>query len=127
MEFRILGPVEVTHGGETLAVGGARTRAVLAMLLLNANRVVSADRLARELWPGLGPDKAAANLQVRLTQLRGALRSAGEADRLVTRPPGYVFAVTVTELDVLRFEQLAATGRAALASGDPAAAARLLG
>jgi DNA-binding SARP family transcriptional activator/pimeloyl-ACP methyl ester carboxylesterase len=127
VEFRILGPVEVTRGGETLAVGGARTRAVLALLLLNANRVVSADRLARELWPGLGPDKAAANLQVRLTQLRGALRSAGEADRLVTRPPGYVFAVAVTELDVLRFEQLAATGRAALARGDPAAAARLLG
>jgi DNA-binding SARP family transcriptional activator/pimeloyl-ACP methyl ester carboxylesterase len=127
VEFQILGPVEVTHGGETLAVGGARTRGVLAMLLLNANRVVSADRLARELWPGLGPDKAAANLQVRLTQLRGALRSAGEADRLVTRLPGYAFAVTVTELDVLRFEQLAATGRAALASGDPAAAARLLG
>jgi DNA-binding SARP family transcriptional activator/pimeloyl-ACP methyl ester carboxylesterase len=127
VEFRILGPVEVVHGGRAFAVGGARTRGVLAMLLLNANRVVSADRLGRELWPGLGPDKAAANLQVRLTQLRGALRSAGEADRLLTRPPGYVFAVAVTELDVLRFEQLAANGRAALASGDPAAAARLLG
>ena len=126
MEFRILGPVEVIHGGQTLAVGGARARGVLAMLLLNANRVVSADRLAGELWPDLDPAKAAANLQVRLTELRRALRAAGEAERLVTRPPGYVFGVAVNELDVLRFEQLAATGRAALAAGDAAAAARLL-
>jgi DNA-binding SARP family transcriptional activator/pimeloyl-ACP methyl ester carboxylesterase len=126
VEFRVLGPVEVIHGGQACAVGGARTRGVLAMLLLNANRVVSADRLAAELWPDLGPAKAAANLQVRLAQLRRALRSAGEADRLVTRPPGYVLAVTVNELDLLRFEQLAAAGRAALADGDRAAAARLL-
>jgi DNA-binding SARP family transcriptional activator/pimeloyl-ACP methyl ester carboxylesterase len=126
VEFRILGPVEVIHDGQACAVGGARTRGVLAMLLLNANRVVSADRLAAELWPDLGPAKAAANLQVRLAQLRRALRSAGEADRLITRPPGYVVAVTVNELDVLRFEQLAATGRAALVGGDAAAAVRLL-
>ncbi len=66
------------------------------------------------------------NLQVRLTELRRALRTAGEAERLVTRPPGYVIGVSVNELDGLRFEQLAATGRAALAAGDLLAAARLL-
>ena len=126
MEFRLLGPVEVMNDGQAFTVGGARARAVLAMLLLNANRVVSADRLAEELWPGLGPARAAANLQVRLTELRRALRSAGEAGRLVTRPPGYVIRVTVNELDVLRFGQLAAAGRAALAGGDAAGAARLL-
>lgn len=126
MDFRILGPVEVIHDGRALAVGGPRARAVLAMLLLNANRVVSADWLAGELWPGLGPDRAAANLQVRLTELRRALRSAGQADRLVTRPPGYVFRVTVSELDVLLFEQLAAAGRAALAGGDAIGASRIL-
>jgi DNA-binding SARP family transcriptional activator len=126
VEFRVLGPIEVIHGGQAFAVGGARARAVLAALLLNANRVVSADRLACELWPDLEPDRAAANLQVRLTELRRALRSAGEADRLVTRPPGYIFLAGADELDVLRFEQLAAAGRAALASGDAAGAARLL-
>jgi DNA-binding SARP family transcriptional activator len=126
VEFRVLGPIEVIHGGQAFAVGGARARAVLAVLLLNANRVVSADRLARELWPDLEPDRAAANLQVRLTELRRALRSAGEADRLVTRPPGYIFLAGADELDVLRFEQLAAAGRAALASADAAGAARLL-
>jgi DNA-binding SARP family transcriptional activator len=74
VEFRILGPVEVIQGGQACAVGGPRTRGVLALLLLNANRVVSADRLAEALWPELGPAKAAANLQVRLAQLRRALR-----------------------------------------------------
>ena len=126
MEFRVLGPVEVIHGGQVFAVGGARARAVLAMLLLDANRVVSADRLAGGLWPDLEPARAASNLQVRLTELRRALRSAGEADRLVTRPPGYLFLAGADELDVLRFEQLAAAGRAALANADAAGAARLL-
>ena len=126
MEFRVLGPVEVVRGGQVFAAGGARARAVLAMLLLNANRVVSAGRLAGEVWPDLEPDRAAANLQVRLTELRRALRTAGEAGRLVTRPPGYIFRVAVGELDVSRFEQLAAAGRAALAGGDAAGAARLL-
>ena len=120
MEFGVLGPLEVTSGGRLLPVGGARTRAVLAFLLLNANAVVPADRLADELWPGLAPGRAAANLQVRLSELRKAFRSAGEGDRLATQAPGYVLRVTPGELDVLRFRQLAAGGREALAAGDAA-------
>jgi DNA-binding SARP family transcriptional activator/pimeloyl-ACP methyl ester carboxylesterase len=96
------------------------------MLLLNANRVVPADRIADELWPELGQQRAAANLQVRLSELRRALRSVGEAGRLATRPPGYLLRVTAEELDVLRFEQLAAAGRDALAAGDAAGALGLL-
>ena len=83
MKFQVLGPLEVTCGGRPLAVGGARTRAVLAMLLVNANRVVSADRLAGELWPGLDRARAAANLQVRLVgaaQGAAAGRGGGSAD-----------------------------------------------
>ena len=125
VEFQVLGPVEVTHGGRSLAVGGARTRAVLAMLLLNANRVVPADRIAYELWPELGQERAAANLQVRLSELRRAFRSVRQADRLATRSPGYLLRVTAEELDVLRFEQFTAAGRDALAAGDAAGAARL--
>jgi DNA-binding SARP family transcriptional activator len=126
MEFGVLGPLEVTSGGRSLAIGGARTRGVLALLLTNANAVVSADRLAGELWPDLAPERAAANLQVRLSELRRALRSAGEADRLSTCRPGYRLRVTAEELDVLRFERLAAAGRAALAAGEATAAVRLL-
>ena len=124
MEFRVLGPLEVTADGQSLTMAGARARAVLAMLLVHANRVVSSDRLIDELWPG--QPGAGDSLQVRLSELRKALRSAGEADRLVTRPPGYLLRVTPGELDALRFEQLAAEGDEALAAGDAAAAARRL-
>ena len=126
MKFQVLGPLQVTYGGRPLAVGGARTRAVLAMLLVNANRVVSADRLAGELWPGLDQERAVANLRVRLAELRRALRPVGEADRLATRPPGYQLRATADELDVLQFEQLVLAGRDALTGGDPSTAARLL-
>ena len=123
MEFRILGPLEVTAGGRPLEVGGARARAVLAMLIVHANRVVPADRLAEELWPGQPPGKAAASLQVRVSELRKAFRSAGEADRLVTQPPGYLLRVAPGELDAARFAALAAQAGAALTGGDPSAAA----
>ena len=126
VEFHVLGPLEVTSGGRLLSVGGTRTRAVLALLLINANAVVSAGRLAEELWPGRAPGRAAANLQVRLSELRKALRSVGEGDRLATQAPGYVLRVTADELDVLRFRRLAASGREALAAGDAATAVRLL-
>ena len=126
MEFGVLGPLAVTAGGQSLGLAGARTRAVLAVLLTHANQVVSADRLIEELWPGQPADRAADSLQVRLSELRKALRSAGEADRLVTRPPGYLLRVAPGELDALRFEQLAAEGDAALAAGDAATASRYL-
>ena len=122
MEFRVLGPLEVTVAGRPLAIGGARTRAVLALLLLNANRVVPADTLADQLWPELAADRAAANLQVRLSELRRVLRSVGEVERLETHPPGYVLHVDAGELDVLRFRRMVAGGRSALTSGDAAGA-----
>ena len=126
MEFGVLGPLEVTAEGQPIQVHGPRTRAVLAVLLMHANHVVSADKLIGELWPGQRADRAAASLQVRLSQLRGALRSAGEADRLITRPPGYQIRVAPGELDALRFEQLVLAGRNALNHADPARAAGLI-
>lgn len=126
MEFRVLGPLEVTAGGHPLAVGGARTQTVLAMLLLHVNRVVPADLLIEELWPTHPRDRAAANLQVRLSELRKALRSVGEEDRLVTRSPGYMLTATDDEVDALRFEKLAADGEMTLNAGDTPAAVRHL-
>ena len=79
------------------------------------------------MWPELAPDRAANNLQVRLSELRRAFRSAGEEDRLVTRAPGYVLRAAPAELDVLRFEELVAEGRASLAAGDAAVAEERLG
>ena len=126
VEFGILGPLEIAAGGQPLPVQGARTRAVLAMLLVHANQVVPADQLTAELWAGQPADRAAASLQVRVSQLRKALRAAGEADRLMTRPPGYLIRVTPGELDAPRFEHLARDGETALAAGDGALAARRL-
>ena len=122
----MLGPLEVAAGGRSLGLAGARARAVLAILLVHANQVVSSDRLVEQLWPGHPAGRATDSLQVRLSELRKALRAAGEADRLVTRPPGYLLRVLPGELDTQRFEQLAAEGNAALAAGDAATAVERL-
>jgi DNA-binding SARP family transcriptional activator len=126
VEFRILGPFEVTARGRSPELGAPRVRALLALLIVHANRVVPADRLIEELWPGHPADRAAASLQVRLSELRKALRSAGEADRLITQPPGYRLQVGPGEVDAAIFEQLAAEGEAALAADDAVVAARRL-
>src|SRR5579863_508851 len=120
MRFGILGPLEVTADGRPLALGGARARDVLATMLVHANQVVPADQLVDELWPKQPADRAAASLQVRLSELRRALRSAeGGAGRLATRPPGYLLRVEPGELDAGTFEGLTGAAAAALAAGRP--------
>ena len=88
MEFRILGPLECADGERLLPAPGAKQRALLAILLLHHNQVVSTDRLIDELWGEVPPRSGATALQVRVSQLRKAL-GAGAA-RLETRAPGYV-------------------------------------
>jgi len=83
VEFRILGPLEVRDGERVLPLGGARRRAVLALLLLDANRVVSVDRLVDGVWGDAPPASALASLQNHLARLRQEL-----GERLVTRTPG---------------------------------------
>jgi DNA-binding SARP family transcriptional activator len=101
VEFRILGPLEVRDGERVLPLGGARRRAVLALLLLDANRVVSVDRLVDGVWGDAPPSSALASLQNHLGRLRQEL-----GERLVTRPPGYVLRVADGELDLDRFLRL---------------------
>src|SRR5262245_31374629 len=102
MEFRILGPLEVYDGERRLALGGAKQRALLALLLLNANRVVSVERLLDALWGERQPASGTKTLHVYVSQLRKLLA----ADRLVTRPPGYLLRVDPDELDETRFQRL---------------------
>jgi DNA-binding SARP family transcriptional activator/pimeloyl-ACP methyl ester carboxylesterase len=125
MEFSILGPVDVTVHGRSLELSGARARAVLATLIVHANHVVAAGQLLDELWPLQPADKALASLQVRLSELRKVLRSAADspgADRLTTRPPGYLLRVTEAELDSCRFTELTAEAADAMAEDKPAIA-----
>jgi predicted ATPase/DNA-binding SARP family transcriptional activator len=121
MEFGILGPLEVRADGRAVALGGARPRAVLAVLALHANQPVSAERLAVALWGEDAPPSAVKNVQVYVARLRKALDDPGV---LVTTPAGYVLRVGPGELDAERFELRVADGRQALAAGrgDDAAA-----
>jgi DNA-binding SARP family transcriptional activator len=105
LQFRILGPLEVSDGGRIVALGGNRERGLLALLLLSANQVVSADRLIDELWGERPPRSGRGALQVRVSQLRKALgEPAGKL--LQTSSPGYVLRLEPDQLDLQVFERL---------------------
>ncbi|CCH21726.1 Two-component SARP family transcriptional regulator fused with ATPase domain [Micromonospora lupini str. Lupac 08] len=125
MRFRVLGPTQVLLAdGREIAVGGPRLRALLALLLLDAGRVVSAERLIDGLY-GEHPPRGAANaLQSLVSRLRQALPA--EHTPVEFHPAGYRLAVDPADVDAYRFERLAEAGRRALAGGDwPRAAAVL--
>src|SRR5918911_2107223 len=105
-EFRLLGPLEAFVEGEPIRLAAPKPRALLALLLLNANRVVPTERLVDELWGDEPPATATKTLQVYVSQLRKEL-----GDRLRTRPPGYELHVEEGELDLQRFEALVARAR----------------
>jgi DNA-binding SARP family transcriptional activator len=94
-------------------LGGPKPRALLAVLLLSQNEVVSADRLIEGLWGEDSPERGAAALRVNVSRLRKAL----PRDVLATRSPGYVLRVEPDELDLLRFERLVDEGRSLLGRG----------
>jgi DNA-binding SARP family transcriptional activator/predicted negative regulator of RcsB-dependent stress response len=122
MEFRILGPVEVWDGARRLDLGGPKPRALLAVLLLHANQVVSIDRLVDELWGEAPPPTARSVVQGYVSRLRRVLHhrrdGAAPAPALVTRPSGYLVRVEAGELDLHRFEGLTAQARQATVEGD---------
>ncbi|HST82364.1 MAG TPA: BTAD domain-containing putative transcriptional regulator [Kineosporiaceae bacterium] len=130
LEFRLLGRVEVYRDGQPVDVGGPKQRAVLASLLLRVRRVVSVDQLIDDLWPEHPPARAAATVQVFVSQLRRALepeRSRGTAATvLVTASPGYLLDIEPETVDAHAFANLVVRGREALDAGDPEQAARLL-
>lgn len=124
VEFRILGPVEAGEPRSRADLGGPRERALLARLLLSANHVVSADRLAEDLWSGNPPAHWAATLRVYVSRLRRALGESSGA--LITRPPGYGLMVADGQLDAAEFDRLATVGAAELAAGRAQTAADII-
>ena len=117
LELGFLGPFEVRiDGGAPVAVGGTRQKALLAILALHANEVVSADRLVDELWGDNAPATAAHTIQVFVSRLRAAL--AGAAGRLITKSPGYMLSLGADDLDVDRCERLYQEASSGLADGD---------
>jgi DNA-binding SARP family transcriptional activator len=107
-EFRILGPLEVlADDGELLTLAGQRQRAVLVLLLLRANQVVSTDFLVDAVWGEHPPRTATTSLQNSIVALRRILG----ADLLVTRAPGYRLTADPDSIDLSRFEALVASAR----------------
>jgi DNA-binding SARP family transcriptional activator len=100
LEFRILGPLEVSDESGPIALGGQRQKALLAALLLESGRVVATDRLVDLLYGDEAPKTATTSLQNSISRLRRVLG----ADVLETQPPGYVLRVEPRQVDARRFE-----------------------
>jgi len=108
-DFRILGPLEAAAGDRPLVLGGQKQRALLALLLLDAGRVVSTDRLVNALWGEDPPRTAITSLQNFVSQLRKLLGP----DLLETKVPGYRLRIAEGDLDLDRFRALVEAARAA--------------
>jgi predicted ATPase/DNA-binding SARP family transcriptional activator len=128
MRFGILGPTQVRLAdGREVAVGGPRLRALLALLLVDAGKLVTIERLIDGLYGASPPNDASNALQSQVSRLRRLLRDEDLPGSPVEfHPAGYRLAVEADEVDAHRFEQLAAEGRRALAAGDQRRAATLL-
>ena len=131
MEFRILGPLEVSDEGRRVEIGGHKQRALLASLLLHANEVVSLDRLIDELWGETPPPTAAKTLQAQVSRLRRSLNgdedpAAHMRGPLQTRGHGYVLTVEPGQVDADRFQGMLEEARRARAEGKPEEAAEEL-
>lgn len=122
MEFTVLGPIAARHDGRDLPLGGPKQRALLAILLLRANEVVSRDRLMDGLWGDAPPPTAAHTLDNYVSRLRKLLGPG----RLARRAPGYVLHVEPGELDLHQFEELLVRGREELEEGNAGQAAETL-
>jgi WD40 repeat protein/DNA-binding SARP family transcriptional activator len=120
MEFRILGPLEVRNERGTVALGGMKPRALLAVLLLHRNEPVTADRLALEVWGEEAPHAAVKTVQVHISRLRKAL---SDTDIVTTTAAGYCLRVRPDELDAERFERLVDDASRALTDGQAERAA----
>ncbi|MDQ6728657.1 MAG: AAA family ATPase [Actinomycetota bacterium] len=131
ISFSILGPLEGALDGRPLDLGPPKQRAVLAALLVHANRVVSLDRFAELLWPEAAPPRSTASVPVHIANLRRLLEPGRPAHdpprRLLTRSPGYLLRVAESEYDAATFETLAADGNRHLGDGRPRAARLALG
>jgi DNA-binding SARP family transcriptional activator len=109
LEFRILGPLEVTRDGKPISIAAPRRRTLLGLLLLGANETVSLDRLIEELWHGRPPRAAKASVHNQVAALRKVLGP----DVIETHPSGYRLSVGAQQLDLARFEALVAEARSA--------------
>ena len=117
IRFLILGPTEAELAGQPVALSGVRRRTLVARLLLDAGRSVSADTLLEDVWDGKAPPAGSATLQSHVSQLRKVL-----GHRLQRSSNGYTLCLAAASLDATEFENNMAQGLSHLAQGDIAAA-----
>jgi WD40 repeat protein/DNA-binding SARP family transcriptional activator len=110
MQISVLGPVEVSVGGQPVAIGAGKPRALLALLALHEGMTVSTDRLVEGLWGQEPPSTAHKMVQLYVSQLRKALANGGDNGEIVTRGRGYELRLGNGGLDARRFEQLITRG-----------------
>ncbi|MFF4762098.1 BTAD domain-containing putative transcriptional regulator [Streptomyces sp. NPDC001292] len=125
VEFRVLGAIEARVDGDRLDLGPARQQRVLAALLCDANRSVTADQLIDRVWAERAPQRARLTLYSYLSRLRQALRAAAAEARIVRRSGGYELTVDPSAVDLHRFRLLATRARTAEGAGGEDEAARL--
>ncbi|MCF2125859.1 NB-ARC domain-containing protein [Strepomyces sp. STD 3.1] len=110
--FRLLGPLEIRLDEGAVVLTG-RQRALCSVLLLHADRVVSVDRLAQDMWKDRMPTAAAARIRALVSEIRHAFGPVG-ADLLITHKPGYVMRAAPADIDAFLFESLVRDGMRAL-------------
>lgn len=117
MEFRILGPVELRLGERKVALGRAKERSLLGVLMLHHGKVVSLRTVTEALWDDNPPGHAKKDLQAYVSRLRASLRGSGVSARIVTHRGGYQFLLEDNDLDYVRFKNLVRDSGAARRAG----------
>jgi YVTN family beta-propeller protein len=123
IDYRLLGPLEVSANSRAIEIGGPKQRALLAILLLQANQPVSRDVLVHQLWGDSPPAGAQHRLEVHISRLRKSLEPAAGGRVVLTRPGAYLLRALAEQSDINRFERLAGEGRRALEANAPGRAA----
>jgi DNA-binding SARP family transcriptional activator len=127
VEFRLLGRFEAEHEGALLTIGRRQERLLLALLLLEANRTLSTDRLTGLLWETEAPAEPRRVLQTYVSRVRAIVDPRGDGKlgvRIVWSADGYLAEIDPDRVDALRFRELADQARALVEPSDRAAAWR---
>jgi SARP family transcriptional regulator, regulator of embCAB operon len=127
MRYEILGPLRITEDGESSFISAPKVEAILALLLIRAGQVVSADEIIVEVWGEHAPRRAVAAMHVYISEVRKFLRRpARPAETVITRPPGYLLRLGSDEFDLDIFKSLMGVGREHARTGHHDLAVRCL-
>lgn len=118
MDIGVLGPLLIRLDEREVDIGSPKLRALMALLVVNVGRSVPAERLIEDLWAGEPPARALVSLRAYISNLRKLLATAGDGSPIVTKAGGYLLDVDPGVVDAVRFERLAAEGRAQRSDGD---------